>query len=181
LHIHADEQPREIEECLAEHGRCPIELLADTGILGSHCTAVHATHVGDAEIELVAELETLCLCPTTDANLGDGLAPVERLVERGIAICIGSDSNLRIDPLEELREIEGIARRQLMRRVIEPRRLLGFGSLEGAAAPGLDSWPEVEVDRASPSLAGVADEDVPAAIAFGCSAEVLTPASGGAR
>ena len=51
------------------------------------------------------------MCPTTEANLGDGFPPVEAC-ERGIALCIGSDSNVRIDPLEELRELEGIARRQ---------------------------------------------------------------------
>ena len=158
LHVHADEQPREIEECLAEHGRRPIELLAETGCLGPRTTIVHATHASDAELDLLAEAGArVCACPTTEANLGDGFLPVERLVERGIGICIGSDSNVRIDPLEELREIEGIARRQALRRnVVPPERLLEFGSSEGAAALGLERWDDVTVDLGHPSLRGVA-------------------------
>src|SRR6059036_163924 len=111
LHVHADEQQREIDECLAEHGLRPIELLASAGCLGPCTTVVHATQASDAELDLLAESEArVCLCPTTEANLGDGFAPVERLCERGVGICVGSDSNVRIDPLEELREIDSIAR-----------------------------------------------------------------------
>jgi formimidoylglutamate deiminase len=176
LHVHADEQPREIEECLAEHGRRPIELLADTGCLGSKTTIVHATHASDAELDLLAETGArVCACPTTEANLGDGFLPVERLVERGIAVCIGSDSNVRIDPLEELRELEGIARRQALRRnVVPPERLLAFGSHEGAAALGIERWEDVQVDLEHPSLGGVPQEEVPAALLFGCGADVIT-------
>jgi formimidoylglutamate deiminase len=176
LHVHADEQPREIEECLAEHGRRPIELLADTGCLGSKTTIVHATHASDVELDLLAEAGArVCACPTTEANLGDGFLPVERLVERGIAVCIGSDSNVRIDPLEELRELEGIARRQALRRnVVPPERLLAFGSHEGAAALGIERWEDVQVDLEHPSLGGVPQEEVVAALLFGCGADVIT-------
>src|SRR5204863_2158231 len=97
LHLHADEQPREIEECLAEHGVRPIELLAESGCLGPRTTVVHATHADDRELDLLAEAGArVCLCPTTEASLGDGFAPVERLREREIPLCIGSDSNVRI-------------------------------------------------------------------------------------
>src|SRR5918999_1698132 len=110
LHVHADEQPREIEECLAEHGVRPVELLARTGCLGPRTTIVHATHADDAELDLVAEAGArICVCPTTEANLGDGFLRVDAVCERGIGLCIGSDSNVRVDPLEELRELEGIA------------------------------------------------------------------------
>ena len=113
LHVHADEQPREIEECLAEHGVRPIELLADCGCLGPRSTIVHATHADGRELDLLAESGSrICACPTTEANLGDGFLPVERVLHRGIRLCIGSDSNARIDPFEELRELDGIARRQ---------------------------------------------------------------------
>src|SRR5256714_3611077 len=168
LHVHADEQRREIEECVAEHGVRPIELLADCGCLGSRTTVVHATHASDHELDLIADAGArVCLCLTTEANLGDGFAPVEQLCERGVGICIGSDSNVRIDPLEELRELEGIARRRTMRRnVIPPDTLLCFGADEGAAALGLDSWPEIEVDLDHPSLAGLADADVFSALVF---------------
>ena len=173
LHVHASEQPREVEECLAEHGIRPIELLQRCGCLGPRTTVVHATEASDAELDLVADAGArVCLCPTTEANLGDGFAPVERLLERGIAFCIGSDSNIRIDPLEELREVEGIARRTSGRRGVVPLdTLLCAGADEGAAALGLELWPDIAVDTDGPSLAGIEACDVLAALVFGCSAE----------
>jgi formimidoylglutamate deiminase len=176
LHVHAGEQPREIEECLAEHGLRPIELLAETGCLGPRTTVVHGTHADERELDLLAEAGArVCLCPTTEANLGDGFPPLERLLAREIPLCIGSDSNVRIDPLEELREIEGIARRQQLRRnVIAVERLLEIGARGGAAALGLDEWPPVEVDLGHPSLRGVDRDDVPAALVHGCAADVLS-------
>jgi formimidoylglutamate deiminase len=176
LHVHADEQPREIEECLAEHGVRPIELLAETGCLGAHATVVHATHADAHELDLLAESGgRVCVCPTTEANLGDGFAPVEELCERGIGVCIGSDSNVRIDPLEELRELEGVARRRTGRRgVVSVSSLLCFGSDEGAAALGLERWPDVEVDLEHTSLAGIEAGDVHGALVFGCGAEVFS-------
>jgi formimidoylglutamate deiminase len=178
LHVHADEQPREIEECIAEYGVRPIELLAECGCLGPRTTVVHATHADDHELDLIAEAGArVCLCPTTEANLGDGFAPVEQLCERGIGICIGSDSNVRIDPLEELREVEGIARRRTGRRnIVSPDSLLCFGADEGAASLGVEQWDEIAVDLEHPSLRGVAEEDVFAALVFGCSSDVLVSA-----
>jgi formimidoylglutamate deiminase len=175
LHVHACEQPREIEECLAEHGMRPIELLAETGCLGPHATVVHATHADAHELGLLAEAGArVCLCPTTEANLGDGFVPVKELCERGIGMCIGSDSNVRIDPLEELRELEGIARRLSGRRsVIGVSTLLSFGSDEGAAALGLERWPDVEVNLRHRSLAGIDAETVHGALVFGCGADVF--------
>jgi formimidoylglutamate deiminase len=176
LHVHADEQPREIEECVAEHGVRPIELLARTNCLSLSTTVVHATHADDAELHLLAQSGShICACPTTEANLGDGFLPVERVVERGIAICIGSDSNVRIDPLEELRELEGIARRLTLRRnVLGTETLLRSGSSEGAAALGLQTWDEIEVDLEHPQLQGLDGGEVFAALVFGCSADVLS-------
>jgi formimidoylglutamate deiminase len=176
LHVHADEQPREIEECLAEHGLRPIELLAEAGCLGPHTAVVHATHADAHELDLLAEAGArICVCPTTEANLGDGFAPVEELCERGIGVCIGSDSNVRIDPLEELRELEGVARRRTGRRgIVSVSSLLSFGSDEGAAALGLERWSDVEVDLEHPSLAGIETGDVHAALVFGCGAEVFS-------
>jgi formimidoylglutamate deiminase len=175
LHVHADEQPREIEECLAEHGCRPIELLARTGCLGERTTVVHATHANGPELDLLASSgTTVCACPTTEADLGDGFLPAERIRTRSIPLCIGSDSNVRIDPFEELRELEGIARRQTGRRgVFTTSELLRFGGELGASALGLDTWPEIAVDLDHPSLAGVAREDVPAALVAGCGADVV--------
>ena len=175
LHVHADEQPREIEECLAEHGLRPIELLADCGCLGPRTTIVHATHADGAELDLLRRSGArICVCPTTEANLGDGFLPVERVLRRGIGLCIGSDSNVRVDPLEELRELDGIARRQGGRRdVLSVDALLSIGSDEGAAALGLDEWPPIVVDADHPQLRGV-DEPL-CALVHGCSADVVVP------
>ena len=175
LHVHADEQPREIEECLAEHGMRPIELLADAGCLGPRTTIVHGTHANAHELDLVGETGArVCVCPTTEANLGDGFPPLAAMLERGIPLCIGSDSNVRIDPLEELRELEGTARRQALRRnVVPPSELLAIGSAGGAAALGLEEWPETAVGRGHVSLRGVAEDEVPAALVFGCAADVF--------
>jgi cytosine/adenosine deaminase-related metal-dependent hydrolase len=97
------------------------------------------------------------------------------MLDRDIELCIGSDSNVRIDPLEELRELEGIARRQLLRRnVIEPRQLLAIGSQNGAAALAVDAQPEIAVDLAHDSLRGVEPSEVEAALIAGCGAEVFT-------
>jgi formimidoylglutamate deiminase len=178
LHIHACEQPREIEECVAEHGCRPIELLARTGCLGPHVTVVHGTHADGAELDLIAESgTTVCACPTTEADLADGFLPAARIEHRRIPICIGSDSNVRIDPLEELREVEGIARRQTGKRgVFSTERLLCFGADEGARALGLESWPEIEVDLGHDSLRGVEPGDVFDALVSSCSADVVSGA-----
>jgi formimidoylglutamate deiminase len=175
LHVHANEQPREIEECLAEHGVRPIELLARTGCLGPHATVVHATHASAAELDLLADAGArVCVCPLTEANLGDGFVPVAGLCERGIGMCIGSDSNVRIDPLEELRELEGVARRFAGKRnVISVGSLLCFGSDEGAAALGLETWPDTSVDLDHPSLRGIDEGDLLNALVFGCCSDVL--------
>ncbi len=175
LHVHADEQPREIDECLAEHGRRPIELLADAGCLGAGTTLIHATHADGGELDLLRDAGArICACLTTEANLGDGFLPVARVRHRGIGLCIGSDSNVRIDPLEELRELEGVARRQTGRRGVVPvDDLLAIGTDEGAAALGLDAWPDTAVDLDAPQLRGVDREGLAQGLVFGCSSSVF--------
>jgi formimidoylglutamate deiminase len=175
LHVHACEQPREVAECVAEYGRRPIELLADTGCLGPLTTVIHATHASDGELDLLADAGArICACPTTEANLGDGFVPIDRICERTIGVCIGSDSNMRIDPLEELREIESVARRvKLERNVVAIDTLLAFGTDEGAAALGIDAWADVEVDVGHRSLRGVPDDGIYEALVLGCCADVL--------
>jgi formimidoylglutamate deiminase len=179
LHVHADEQPREIEECIAEHGVRPIELLDREGCLGAHATVIHATHADGHELDLLRVAGSrICACPTTEANLGDGFLPVARVCHREIGMCIGSDSNVRIDPLEELRELEGIARRQTGKRgVISVDALLCFGSDEGAAALGLESRPDAVVDLEHPQLRGVEEPGLYEALVFGCTGDVLRKTS----
>jgi formimidoylglutamate deiminase len=175
LHIHADEQPREIQECLEEHDCRPIELLADAGCLGRRTTIIHATHASDDELDLLAGSGArICACPTTESDLGDGFLRVAAVRERAIPLCIGSDSNMRIDPLEELRELEGIARRQEGRRgIFTTADLVAIGSGEGARALQLDAWDPIEIDLGHRSLVGVLPEHVEAALVAGCSADVF--------
>jgi formimidoylglutamate deiminase len=175
LHIHADEQPREIEECLAEHGVRPIELLAHTGFLGPDTTIVHATHAGEKELDLLSEHSaSVCACPTTEGNLGDGFLPAEEIMERNLGLSIGSDSHVRIDPFEELREIETNARRLSGRRnvlvaenEISPTPWLlraGWGRRRLEAGDPADL---IEIDLLYPALADVGARNLPSALVFG--------------
>src|SRR3954453_21645701 len=179
LHVHADEQPREIDECLEEHGLRPIELLDREDCLGPRTTVVHATHADGHELDLLRDAGArICVCPTTEANLGDGFLPVARVCHRSIGMCIGSDSNVRIDPLEELRELEGIARRQTGKRgVISTDSLLCFGSDEGGAALGLEEWPDAVIDVEHPQLRGGDPAGVYDALVLGCTGHVLRKTS----
>ena len=113
----------------------------------------------------------VCICPTTEGNLGDGFAPAGRLRERGIGICIGSDSNVRIDPLEELRELETTARRQALSREVFAAGT-PLGADEGAAALGLESAGRRRRPGA-PIAKGHRARRRPDALVLGCSAEVF--------
>ena len=175
LHIHADEQPREIEECQAEHGLRPIELLAQTGFLGPSTTIIHATHADARELDtLSGHGASVCACPTTEGNLGDGFLPAEGILTRDLRLSIGSDSHVRIDPFEELREIETNARRLSNRRnVLVPEGetspapwLLRAGWNSDGLKPG-DPADLIEIDLAHPNLADVGAADLPSALVFG--------------
>lgn len=107
VHIHACEQRREIAESLAEYGKPPVQVLADTEILGDKTTLIHGTHLTAEEFELLAESRpTIAACPTTERNLGDGFLPAKELVSRQIPISLGSDSNATINMFEEMRLVE---------------------------------------------------------------------------
>ncbi len=104
LHVHVSEQPAENRACLAATGRTPVQLLAEAGVWGSRTTAVHATHLTPADIAtLGASGSSVCFCPTTEAELADGVGPSVALREAGARITLGSDSNTVIDPFAEAR------------------------------------------------------------------------------
>jgi formimidoylglutamate deiminase len=184
LHIHADEQAREIEECEREHGMRPVELLAETGFLGPRTTVVHATHADEGELDLLAQHgSSVCACPTTEGNLGDGFLPAEGILGRDIGLSIGSDSHVRVDPFEELREIETGARRLSGRRniLVPPGEtspspwLLRAGWGREGVKPG-DPADFIEVDLRQPSVADVEAQDLPSALVFGAGSEVVAAA-----
>ncbi|MFB6373145.1 MAG: formimidoylglutamate deiminase, partial [Bradymonadaceae bacterium] len=107
VHIHACEQPAEIDQSREEYGMPPIEVFADRELLSDRTVVVHATHASDREIELLAEHgSAVCACPTTERNLGDGFLPARRLVDRDVPICLGTDSHADIDPWAEMRLVE---------------------------------------------------------------------------
>jgi len=107
LHVHLSEQVAENEACLAAYGVTPTRLLHDEGLLGPGTTVVHATHLTDEDIAILGETRTnVCITPTTERDLADGIGPARRLYDAGCRISIGSDSHAVIDPFEELRGLE---------------------------------------------------------------------------
>ena len=141
LHAHLSEQPAENDACRAAHGRTPTELLAEAGVLGPRATAVHATHLTAGDIALLGgSRTTVCLCPTTERDLADGIGPARELADAGAPLSVGSDSNAVVDLLEEARAVE------LDERLATRRRghwhaadLLTAATSGGTASLG---WPE---------------------------------------
>jgi formiminoglutamate deiminase len=140
LHAHVSEQRRENDECRTAYGRSPVELLDDAGCLDARFTAVHATHLTDAEIAtLGAAAVTCCLCPTTERDLADGIGCASALTAAGAALALGSDSNAVIDVFEEARAVELDERLASEERVKnDPADLLTAASANGYAALGWD-------------------------------------------
>jgi formimidoylglutamate deiminase len=176
-HVHAAEQPRELDEVRAEHGCSPVELLERTGFLGPLASVVHAIHVTPRDVELIwASGATVVSCPTTEGNLGDGHPPLLRFRDAGVPLAIGSDSQVRIDPFEEARELETLARREgLTRHAL----LAASGDLwadlcrAGARSLGLKTAGEIEIDPEHPDLRGIDRQDLPRALVTCVSAGVV--------
>jgi formimidoylglutamate deiminase len=179
-HVHAAEQRRELQECQAEHGCSPIELLHRCGFLGPRTSVVHAIHVDDHDIALLAGSESIVVtCPTTEGNLGDGHLPGLRYRDAGVRLAIGTDEQVRIDPFEELREMETLARREGQTRfallAAAGGDLWGQTVANGRASLGLAGAPElIEIDLGHPDLAGVAESDLGLALATCASAGVVS-------
>ncbi len=176
LHMHVSEQPADVEACIAEYGRRPVELLDERGLLDSRFTAVHAIHTTSEEIfRLSSAGATVCACPTTERNLGDGTVPADQLLGAGAGISLGSDSNVQIDLLEDARELEYHLRMLKLERVIISAAQLfscatkaGARSLRapcGSLEPGLAAdFFTVALD--DPSLTGADTESLLAQILF---------------
>jgi formiminoglutamate deiminase len=107
LHVHLSEQPAENAACLAHYGRTPAALLGEHGVLGPDTTAVHATHLTDDDVALLGSTGTaVCACPSTEADLADGVGPFRRLRDAGSPLCLGSDQHALTDLLGEARLLE---------------------------------------------------------------------------
>ncbi|HHH27269.1 MAG TPA: formimidoylglutamate deiminase [Polyangiaceae bacterium] len=185
LHMHVAEQPAEVEACLAETGKRPVQLLADEGVLSEQFVAVHATHLAPEEAELLGKAGAfVCLCPTTERDLGDGLPDAQALVKAGVTLCVGVDSHVLTSPLEDIRAVElGERLRTGKRVVLRPsdgkapaEALWRMGSIAGARACGFDdAGGAIVVDRAASELMLVADEDLLDAIVFSGTDRLFVP------
>jgi formiminoglutamate deiminase len=141
LHIHMSEQRAENDACRAVYGVTPARLLYDEDVLGPRTSVVHATHVGSADLQLLGGAQVFaCLCPTTERDLGDGLAPSRPLAAAGCTLTLGTDSHAVIDMLEEARGVEYAER--LARRArghFDAGSLLAAATASGHASLG---WPD---------------------------------------
>jgi formiminoglutamate deiminase len=138
LHLHLSEQPAENQACLAATGRTPAALAASAGVLGPRTTTVHATHLtGEDVTRLGATGTAVCLCPTTERDLADGIGPAAALATAGSPLCLGSDSHAVVDLFEEARAVELDERLAGGRRGIHrPDDLLAAATSAGMAALG---------------------------------------------
>ncbi len=171
IHIHIAEQTGEVNECIAMRGARPVEWLLDNADVDARWTLVHATHLLEAEVEGIARSgATVAICPTTEANLGDGLFPLRAYLDAGGAWGIGSDSHISVSPVEELRWLEYGQRLFTRHRNIavgDDSPSVGETLLRGVVASAADStgFGEGEadylvLDAEAPILAGATDEDI---------------------
>ncbi|MBN2623045.1 MAG: formimidoylglutamate deiminase [Acidimicrobiales bacterium] len=174
LHLHLSEQQAENTACLAATGCTPTELAHDHGVLGSSTTAVHATHLAAGDIaRLGSSGTTVCLCPTTERDLADGVGPAATLAEAGCPLRLGSDSHAVVDLFEEARAVELDERMVTGRRGLHPPgALLGAASGGRRLAPGEPADITV-VDLGGTRLAGIdATEPGPMLVAAATAADV---------
>ncbi|WP_320065050.1 formimidoylglutamate deiminase [Micromonospora sp. RTGN7] len=138
LHVHLSEQPAENDACRAVHGRTPTRLLADHGVLGPDTVAVHGTHLTSADVTLLGDSGTgVCLCPTTERDLADGIGPARRLADADVPLSLGSDSHAVVDLFEEARAVELDERLRTRRRGhFTPAELARAATAAGHAALG---------------------------------------------
>jgi formiminoglutamate deiminase len=197
LHMHLSEQPAENEQALAATGRTPTALAEAAGVLGPGTVAVHATHLTDADVKALGATGTgVCLCPTTERDLGDGVGPAGRLVAAGAPLSLGSDSHAVVDLLEEARLVELHERLAHHHRgghppaaLLEAATVGGYRALgwsgDGGRPPGVlaPGGPAdfVALDRGSVRLAGIDASEGVAGLVFAATAADVTHVVVGGR
>ena len=165
MHIHVAEQQREVEQCYSSYGRRPVRWLLENFDVGSNWSFVHATHMDDDETASLARTGAVAvLCPSTEANLGDGLFPLHDYLSAGGRIAIGSDSHISINPFEELRWLEYGQRLASQSRNIVSLRDTHVGSelflraLEGGAQASGQALTGIQVGAPADLVALYADD-----------------------
>lgn len=198
LHIHIAEQIGEVQDCLATLGARPVEWLFDHAPVDSRWCLVHATHLTDAETLQLANSGAIAgLCPTTEANLGDGLFPLAAYQDAGGTLGIGSDSHISVSLVEELRWLEYGQRLQSRHRNIAARKqgdsvgeTLWQAALKGgrqAAGLEADAWREgvradlIVIDENAPSLAARDDSSMMDSLLFAGNATLVRDVMVGGR
>jgi cytosine/adenosine deaminase-related metal-dependent hydrolase len=183
--MHVAEQQAEVDACIAEHGMRPVELLDEVGALDERFCAVHATCITAGEATRLGTTgASVCICPTTERDLGDGLADLATLRNAGVRLCVGVDSHVVTDHIEEMRALETHERLRQRRRVtFEPadgrtlaEQLLAEGSANGAASIGFEAEVSGRATRYAPStvvplggqaaLVGVGESELLDAVIF---------------
>ncbi len=180
LHLHLSEQPEENRDCLQATGMTPTELVQAAEVLGPGTTAIHAIHLSPEDVARLGSSETtVCACPTTERDLGDGVCPAAELARAGSRLCLGSDSNAVTDLFEEARALELDLRLVSHRRGgIAAQELLRAASGHGMAALGWDSGELCRgrladfatLELQSPRLAGAGVADLVPRTVFGATA-----------
>ena len=198
VHMHVAEQVAENAACVREYGSTPIDLLAGEKILGPDFTAVHGVHVTAEEIAMLAKAEaTICSCPTTERNLGDGFVRADEMLAAGIRFALGSDSQAQIDPLEDARELEYHLRLLQQKRAILDQvggktlatHLFDSATVNGAralAVPAGELEPGrladfITVDLDDSSIAGNSAEDLLSTLVFSLSRSAIRDVFVGGR
>lgn len=187
-HTHVEEQRKEIDEFRGAHGCMPLEWMLDNLDIGDETTIVHATHSTPANLKRYVDRGgNICVCPITEGNLGDGLAQIVDAENATQRVCIGTDSNVRIDAAEELRWLEFVQRLRRERRGVYKdeagevaRRLIDCGTRAGARALGIPAGEIavgnfadfISIDLDHPSIRGK-DEAAAAALVFGGSGAAI--------
>ncbi|HEX6728508.1 MAG TPA: formimidoylglutamate deiminase [Pyrinomonadaceae bacterium] len=189
VHMHVAEQPAEVSACIEEYGRSPVALLDTEGLLSERFTAVHAIHVSHKAVPSIARAHaTVCACPSTERNLGDGVVPADSYFEQDVPVALGTDSQIQIDLLEDARELEYHLRLQRTERnVLVPpdsndqsalaKRLFECATVNGARSIGLEGGALqtgtpadfFTVDLNDPSIAGAGPDDLLSSIVFSLS------------
>ena len=192
LHFHCSEQPAENDAVLAAYGSTPVQLLARAGALRPGSIAVHATHLSDADARALGGSRAgVCLCPTTERDLGDGIGPGRRLFGLGSPVSLGSDSHAVVDPFEEMRALELDERLASLQRgnfttvqLVESATSAGYHALGdptgGRLQPGSPA-DFVAISLDGPSLAGTTKDFLLEAAVFAAGPRDVTEVIVGGR
>ncbi|MEM9653954.1 MAG: formimidoylglutamate deiminase [Actinomycetota bacterium] len=192
LHAHVSEQRAENDQCRERYGCTPTALLESAGALGPNFTAVHATHLTDDDIQRLGRHRcSVCLCPTTERDLGDGIGPSTEVTAAGVTLCIGSDSHAIIDQMVEARAVELDERlRSEQRGLHAAGELMAMATVSGHHSLG---WQDagviaegcradlVTIDLQSVRMAGVADDVLIEAAVFASTTTDITSVVVGGR